>query len=65
MSFKYIISAGILCKRCFTSEYACYLTQNEAQGCIQETHERISRGHLGHHIVLKHIMRSGYYWPIM
>ncbi|CAN6440395.1 unnamed protein product [Victoria cruziana] len=65
MSSRFLLLAGTLYKRGFHSEYLRCVDHKEAAQIVQEAHDGICGGHVGHQTLARQILRAGYYWPTL
>ncbi|CAN6455572.1 unnamed protein product [Victoria cruziana] len=65
MSSRFLLLAGTLYKRGFHSEYLRCIDHKEAAQIVQEAHDGICGGHVGHQTLARQILRAGYYWPTL
>ena len=65
MSTNYIICGERLYKRSYDGFHLFYVNTKEAQQIIEEVHESSYGPHMNAHMLLRKIMRQGYYWTIM
>ncbi|XP_020216716.1 uncharacterized protein LOC109800337 [Cajanus cajan] len=62
---RYVIIAGQLYKRGFSTPLLKCLSQTEADYVIREVHEGICRMLSGARTTVSKLLRAGYYWPTM
>ncbi|XP_075650008.1 uncharacterized protein LOC142620534 [Castanea sativa] len=65
LSTNYIICGERLYKRSYDGIYLLCVTAKEAHQIIKEVHESSYGPHMNAHILLRKIMRQGYYWTTM
>nr|KYP76999.1 Gypsy retrotransposon integrase-like protein 1 [Cajanus cajan] len=62
---RYVIIAGLLYRRDFSTPLLKCLAPTEAEYVIREVHEGICGTHSGARTTVAKILRAGYYWPTM
>ena len=65
LSTNYIICGERLYKRSYDRIHLLCMTAKEAQQIIKEVHESSYGPHMNAHMLLRKIMRQGYYWTTM
>ncbi|XP_075645297.1 uncharacterized protein LOC142616304 [Castanea sativa] len=65
LSTNYIICGERLYRRSYDGIHLLYVTTKEAQQIIKEVHESSYGPHMNAHMLLRKILRQGYYWTIM
>ncbi|XP_075675006.1 uncharacterized protein LOC142644239 [Castanea sativa] len=65
MSTNYIIYRERLYRRSYDEIHLFFVTVKEAQHIIKEVHESSYGPHMNAHMLLRKIMRQGYYWTTM
>ncbi|XP_075663019.1 uncharacterized protein LOC142632519 [Castanea sativa] len=65
LSTNYIICGERLYRRSYAGIYLLCVTVKEVQQIIEEVHESSYGPHMNAHMLLRKIMRQGYYWTTM
>nr|KYP39784.1 Retrovirus-related Pol polyprotein from transposon 17.6 [Cajanus cajan] len=62
---KYVVIAGLLYRRGFSTPLLKCLSHAEAEYVTREVHEGICGTHSGARMTVAKLLRAGYYWPTM
>ena len=65
MTIQYILYGGQLYKRSYDRAHICCLRKEEAKRVMEEVHQGICGPHMNEKMLVKEILRMGYYWNTM